>query len=147
MCCSDLHLRTEAHPPRGVSSVGGRWPPAESLPRDLLIITHNYNNLRLMAGHCWGYKALALFSLQDMFAGPPQVQSSPWDGWGLCATAPEYNPPPRPVCFPSPLHSSVPQRAPHPDLQANFCPRISVPTPSRLLLGQNLDSCQMAITI
>ena len=148
MCCSDLHLRTKAHPPRGVSSVGGRWPPAESLPRDyLLIITHDYNNLCLMAGHCWGYKALALFSLQDMFAGPPQVQISPWDGWGLCATAPEYNPYLCPVCFPSPLYSSVPQRAPHPDLQANFCPRISVPTPSRLLLGQNLDSCQMAVTI
>ena len=28
-----------------------------------------------------------------MFAGPPQLLSSLWECWGLCATAPKYNSP------------------------------------------------------
>lgn len=139
MCCSDLHLRTKAHPPRGVSSVGGRWPTAEFLPRDYLsLITQDYNNLRLMAGHCWATKRWPFCSIQDMFAGPPQLQSSLWDCRGLYATASKYNSCLCPACFPHLCTVVLPRGSSTPDLQANFCPTISVHTPSRLLLGQNL---------
>lgn len=49
-----------------------------------------------------------------MFAGPPQLHSSLWDGWGLCATAPKYNSPLCPACFPHPCTVVFPRGPPQP---------------------------------
>ena len=148
MCCSDLHLRTKAHPPRGVSSVGGRWPTAELLPRDYLsIITQDYNNLRLMAGHCWGYKALAVLLNSGHVCRATPTPELPVGLLGPLCYCLKVQLPPLPSLLPSSLYSGVPQRLLHPRFTSKFLSQNisthSLPPSS----GPESCACQMAVTI
>ena len=85
----------------------------EFLPRDyLLIITQDYNNLRLMAGHCWGYKALALLLNSGHVCRATPTPELPVGMLGPLCYCPKVQLPPLPSLLPSPLYSGVPQRAP-----------------------------------
>lgn len=147
MCCSDLHLRTKAHPPRGVSSVGCRWPTAEFLPRDYLsLITQDYNNLRLMAGHCWATKRWPFCSIQDVCRATPTPELPVGLLGPLCYCL-KVQLPPLPSPLPSPLYSGVPQRLLHPRFTSKFLSQNISTYSLSPSSGPESCACQMAVTI
>ena len=128
-----------------MSSVGCRWVPPQGLPFD------NHSRLQQPASDGWsllGVQSIGPFAqFRTCLQGHPNSRA-PCGNAGASVLLPQSTTPPsaQPASL-TPVQWCSPEGPPNPpDLQANFCPRISVHTPSRLLLGQNLDSYQMAIT-